>query len=117
MSQRLLKPCSYPGCPNLTRVGRCPRHPYPVFQRDPARQSLYDARWRKRREQHLIQHPWCEDCLEEKRYVAATIAHHEERHEGNVEIFLSSPLRSLCESHHNRRTLEEVRGKAPKNVS
>jgi hypothetical protein len=88
----------------------------PVFQRDPARQRLYDARWRKRREQWLIAHPWCEDHLLKNEYVPATIAHHEERHEGNREVFDRSPLRSECKSCHDRRTLEEIRGKAPQNV-
>lgn len=112
MPARMLKPCSYPGCSALTRDGRCELHPKsPVtYQRDPHVQRLYDRKWQRRRQQQLSQHPWCEDCLQDKIYTPAVDVHHEVRHRGDRLKFNTSPLRSLCKSHHTLRTNAERRG-------
>jgi 5-methylcytosine-specific restriction protein A len=104
-----LKPCSYPGCSELVRYGRCSKHKTAQPQRDLQVHRLYDRKWKARRRAHLAEHPWCEDCLEQNLYTEATDVHHENRHRGDAETFLSSPLRSLCHSCHSRRTAAETR--------
>lgn len=108
MPTKALTPCSYPGCINLVRSGRCAEHPRVEVHRDPSAQRLYDRRWQARRKAHLSQHPWCEDCLEQGIYTAATDVHHEKRHGGDPLVFATSPLRSLCHVCHSRRTGVEV---------
>ena len=103
------KACSYPGCNQLVSTGRCADHPrVETFVRDADVQKLYDRRWRQRRRTQLAQHPWCEDCLRANIYVPAVDVHHKERHNGNIEIFLTSPLESLCHVCHSRKTAKEV---------
>ena len=122
MPYSALKPCSYPGCPNLVRSGYCADHTHQVVQivhsRDPKRQALYDRHWAKRRARQLAEFPWCVDCLNMGIYTPATDVHHKVRHEGNRAVFLSSPLESLCHSHHSQRTQAEVKqGRGAGNVS
>jgi 5-methylcytosine-specific restriction protein A len=104
--------CAYPNCPELVRSGYCSFHHVlkVTYPRDPQRQALYDRRWKKRRVAWLASHPWCEDCLDQDIYTPATDVHHEIRHAGDVDLFLSSPLRGLCHACHSRRTIIEVRG-------
>lgn len=108
MPSAALKACSYPGCTVLVKSGRCVEHAQPeVGVRDAERQRLYGRSWRRRRAIQLTDKPWCEDCLTKGIYTVATEAHHEERHEGDVMVFLSSPLRSLCQACHTIRTMQE----------
>jgi hypothetical protein len=69
----------HPGCTTLVKVGsRCSVHAKDnTQQRDPARQRLYDRRWRMIRAEHLSIHPWCENGLRQGIYVPATDVHHE----------------------------------------
>ncbi len=110
MPYRSARPCSYPGCPELVSKGsRCALHAVVVAdQRDPVRNRLYGRAWQKRSHNYLQMHPWCEDCLVEEEYIAATEAHHEQRHSGDAEVFRTSPLRALCKRHHGIRTAEEM---------
>ena len=113
MPHAALKPCSYPGCPNLVTRGRCSEHQVSAtvpYVRDVVRHRLYDRDWQKRRKAYLAEHPWCEDCLEQGIFTPAVDVHHVIRHEGNREKFLSSPLRSLCRACHSRKTMQEVGG-------
>ena len=112
MPDGMWKTCSYPGCTELTRGGRCARHKKPEyqdFQRDPERQRLYGtAHWKRIRKAQLSAHPWCEYCLAAGRYTPATDVDHEERHEGDPEKFFSGPFQSLCHACHSRKTAQEV---------
>ena len=111
MPNKPLKPCKYPGCPELVTSGYCDSHTSTrVYERDPEKQRLYGRAWQKRRISHLAAHPWCDDCLEEGRYTEATDVHHEIPHRGDKKLFWSSPLRSLCHACHSRRTISEGRG-------
>lgn len=111
MPSRMLKPCSYPGCNKLVKSGRCEEHQQPQqSQRDPARQRLYGRKWQKRRASHLAAHPWCAHCLSQGIYTPATDVHHVIPHRGDVNIFWSSPLESLCHSCHSKETAREGRG-------
>lgn len=108
MPNAALKPCSYPGCVELVKSGRCEAHQVGErFYRDAGRQALYDRRWRRRRAIQLTDFPWCKDCLTNGVYTVATDVHHEQRHEGDVITFLVSPLVSLCHACHAKRTMQE----------
>ena len=114
MPNAALKPCKYPGCPELVKSGYCEHHKDAsggAFVRDKSRQRLYGRRWRKMRAEQLRKQPWCEICLENGIHTLATQVHHVDRHEGDVHIFYSSPLKSLCDSCHSRETVKEVRGR------
>ncbi|GAP11756.1 HNH endonuclease [Bellilinea caldifistulae] len=116
MPKAALRPCRYPGCPELVIEGYCDDHkPFPQ-KRQSDYQRLYDRRWQKRREQWLTHHPWCEECLQQGFYIPATEVHHLVPHRGNIEIFLNSPLESLCKSCHSRKTLEEIKGRGAEKV-
>ena len=84
MPRKTLKPCKYPGCPNLTDSQFCPEHrkkadrDYNRFYRDPA---------------------LCEMCMAEGRYVKATLVHHRvPLAEGGTNA--PENLCNLCASHH-----------------
>jgi len=104
-----LRPCTYPGCTNLVRRGRCEIHPSPRF-RSAEVQRLYDRQWQKRRIEHLSSEPWCMECLRAHTFTPATEVHHVRPHHGDVDVFLTSPLVSLCKVCHSRITAQGVQG-------
>lgn len=109
---RSLRACAYPGCGELVRSGYCTSHrkvEVVTSPRDPRVQRLYDRTWQKRRNAQLAREPWCKDCMVNGIYTPATEVHHEHRHRGNRVVFNTSPLTSLCDSCHSKRTAVEVR--------
>jgi 5-methylcytosine-specific restriction enzyme A len=67
--------------------------------------KLYSRhRWRRRRRLHLIAHPLCERCG-----APATVVHHRERHQGDVNRFVLSALEALCKSCHDRDAQQQER--------
>lgn len=71
---------------------------------------LYDtARWRKHRRHHLSQHPLCEKCRDKGHTVAAEVAHHLTPHKGNLVLFYTGKLQSLCRACHDDITQNEER--------
>lgn len=63
---------------------------------------LYNSRkWRKRRDRQLQRHPLCARCADRGVVVAAKVAHHIERHEGDLHKFYFGELRSLCAPCHD----------------
>jgi 5-methylcytosine-specific restriction protein A len=120
MPYKVKSPCNYPGCPNLVdKGGYCEKHTKVAAvqkqmiekpKRDLAIQRLYDRHWQVRRKRQLAEFPWCADCLRVGHYIGATDVHHVIRHGGDRQIFISSPLISLCHECHSRHTLGEIRG-------
>lgn len=106
MPRKPLKPCKYPGCPNLTGGQFCPEHrkkadrDYNRFYRDPAHKERYHtAAWHTIRATQLARHPLCEMCMAEGRYVKATLVHHRvPLAEGGTNA--PENLCSLCAAHH-----------------
>ncbi len=108
MPQKPLKPCAYPGCPELIREGRyCPKHKtiagreYNSTVRRPDHSKVYGYRWQQIRDQYLSKHPLCERCQAAGRLVPADLVHHKVPTElggGHEE----SNLMSLCNSCHNK---------------
>lgn len=89
MPRKPLKPCKYPGCPNLTDGQFCREHrkkadrDYNRFYRDPAHKERYHtAAWHTIRAAQLARHPLCEMCMAE----------------GGTNA--SENLCSLCAAHH-----------------
>jgi 5-methylcytosine-specific restriction protein A len=69
---------------------------------------MYNNRqWRARRLQQLTDHPLCNRCMDRGQVTAATVAHHVHRHEGNLEVFHTSPLESLCAACHDTDAKEQ----------
>lgn len=118
MPQKPLKPCKYPGCPELIREGSyCPKHKmianreYNQCHRDPDFRQRYGRQWVKIRNAYISKHPLCEECEKAGRLVPATEVHHK--------IPLASGgtnaeenLQSLCKACHSRHTLNDTRNKA-----
>lgn len=63
--------------------------------------GIYGRWWRKRRRQHLRQHPLCTFCLKQGKVVAANVADHIEPHRGDYHKLRYGALQSLCAACHN----------------
>lgn len=78
--------------------GVCCAPDWARYQAD--KSPLYKTtRWKRTREHQLALEPLCSDCSK-----PATDVHHVIKHNGDPEIFWSSPLMSLCHSCHSIRT-------------
>lgn len=112
MPYSALKPCSYPGCPNLVKHGHCDIHRGTEIDRhNQDWQRLYGTtRWKMIRRIQLTRQAWCEDCLRVDIYTPATDVDHKERHEGDLVKFFGGPVQSLCHSCHSTKTASEVFG-------
>ncbi len=71
MPHKPLKPCRYPGCPNLTDGTYCDKHKaqmvkeYNSFERSPNHNKKYGCEWKRIRDRYVKKHPLCERCLKE----------------------------------------------------
>lgn len=76
--------------------------------RDPgyrARKALYNSKaWKNARLAKLIDQPLCEDCLAEGRTVQAVHVDHEQAVAAGGATLDWKNFRSLCKSHHSRKT-------------
>nr|WP_330399070.1 HNH endonuclease signature motif containing protein [Lachnoclostridium sp. An76] len=76
------RPCSWPGCPNLTEGRFCEKHQkeenrqYEKYGRDPAVRRRYGRAWKRIRDKYASEHPLCEQCLKKGRYVRTEEIHH-----------------------------------------
>lgn len=112
---RGLRPCSTPGCPELTAGGRCERHAAQgrassEAARPSAAERGYGARWRRRRARFLAANPVCVLCgatsevpdhwpLTRRELVARGVADPD----------ADRRLRALCTRCHNRETARAAR--------
>ena len=110
MPERPLKPCTVPGCPGRAETGRCARcrndrQGNTRLRVDTAAQRGYDARWRRRRADYLVEHPLCALC----RRLAAVADHYPISRrqllaEGVWDPDADEHLRPLCKPCHDRQT-------------
>ena len=116
MPRKPKRPCSYPGCPNLTEERYCEEHKklanrqYDRYSRDKAARKLYaSSEWKRIRARFLAAHPLCEQCRKEGRLTKATEVHHilPLRRGGTHD---ESNLMALCKPCHSRIS---VRGPYP----
>jgi 5-methylcytosine-specific restriction protein A len=112
MPRKPKRPCSYPGCPELTDERFCATHKkrtdaeYNKYGRDPEAKRLYGKLWRKVRAQKLADSPLCEVCLREGCTTPAEEVHHRiQLRKGGTHD--PGNLMSLCVSCHSRITARE----------
>jgi len=111
MAPRSKRPCSYPGCNQLTTERFCEAHKKQERQRlDERRGSSsergYGSRWRKARLYFLKEFPLCVECEKQGRLTAATVVDHIIPHKGNKELFWDTRnWRPLCKRCHDRTTV------------
>ena len=82
MPRKPKRPCSYPGCSNLTDGRFCPEHEkmeakrYERYDRDPNTKRRYGRAWKRIRDSYAAAHPLCERCLENGVYTPTEQIHH-----------------------------------------
>ncbi|GMA48648.1 HNH endonuclease [Alicyclobacillus contaminans] len=115
MPNRPLRPCSEPGCSELTRDRYCERHQRSALEYDRHRgnsaQRGYDSRWRKARLAYLRAHPLCAECQRQGRLTPATVVDHIKPHKGDKALFWDvHNWQPLCKSCHDAKTAREDGG-------
>ena len=82
MPRKPKRPCSHPGCPELTEGRYCEQHAkqenkrYEKYDRDPAVRRRYGRVWKRIRDKYVLSHPICERCLEKGVLVPTEEVHH-----------------------------------------
>lgn len=82
MPRKPKKPCSYPGCPELTDDRYCEKHRtlenrnYNKYQRDPESNKRYGRSWKRVRDRYIRLHPFCEECERQGQLTKAEEVHH-----------------------------------------
>ena len=70
----------------------------------------YNSKWIKARKVYLNAHPFCVKCMEEGRYVKATVVDHIKPHRGDQHLMWDrSNWQALCKQHHDEKTGKEDR--------
>lgn len=112
MPRKPKRPCSYPGCPELTDSRFCPAHEkqeaqrYEKYQRDPATRKRYGRTWKRIRDCYIAAHPLCEECSKANRLMPAEEVHHiVPLSKGGTHA--ERNLMSLCTSCHSEITARE----------
>ena len=107
------RPCSYPGCPNLTDGRYCPEHQqkvnsnYEKYGRDKATKKRYGRAWKRIRDKYALEHPFCELCYARGIIVPTEEIHHKKPlSEGGTHD--RDNLIALCKSCHS--TIHAKRG-------
>lgn len=109
MQKKPKRPCSYPGCPNLTDRRFCGKHQkqenrrYEKYDLSPEVKKRYGRAWKKIRDRHMAEYPLCEMCKKQGRLTPAEEIHHivPLSHGGTHE---ESNLMSLCKACHSEIT-------------
>lgn len=108
MPKKSKKPCKHPGCPNLTDGKYCEEHKHLHPDRPSAESRGYNSRWRKLSQQYLRKHPMCVHCLQQGRYVPATVVDHIIPHRGDSALMWDeSNWQALCKPCHDKKTGNE----------
>ena len=107
MPRKPKRPCSHPGCPNLTDGRYCEEHAkaeakrYEKYDRDPAVRRRYGRAWKRIRDSYVQLHPLCELCQKDGKLVATEEVHHKvPLSEGGTHA--RDNLIALCKSCHAR---------------
>ncbi len=100
------KPCSYPGCPNLTDSQYCLEHKAyerANIYRSGSRNPFYTSKeWRRTREEFLNEHPFCVMCGRPKEIVDHIIP----IEHGGATLNWNN-LQPLCWGCHTRKSIKE----------
>ena len=109
MPRKPLKPCKYPGCPELTSDRFCKKHTK-QHQRVSANDRGYNHRWRQARIKYFKEHPLCVRCEAQKKLTKATVVDHIQPHRGDETLFWDERnWQSLCKTCHDKKTMTEDR--------
>jgi 5-methylcytosine-specific restriction protein A len=121
MPHKPLHPCNAPGCSELVPSGRCAKHRREHQQRldNPwtatrEREFYWSTRWRKTRARFMAATPFCVDCAAENHVAAAQEVDHIVPLVEHGDPYNWENLRSLCSTHHRRRTRNYQNAKAQK---
>ncbi|MFA5385939.1 MAG: HNH endonuclease [Eubacteriales bacterium] len=106
MPQRLKRPCTYPGCPELTDGGRCEKHKKQEArrydeQRGTRQERGYTEDWLKVRRLYLVRHSLCERCEDKGLVVAAEMVHHKQAIRQGGAALDGDNLMSVCRKCHD----------------
>lgn len=104
-------PCKHPGCAELVEPGTkyCEKHKalHPEEVRSAAKRG-YGRKWQKASREYLQAHPLCVLCMNEGRFVKATVVDHRIPHRGNSQLFWDrGNWQPLCKRHHDKKTRAE----------
>ncbi|BET98202.1 HNH endonuclease [Xenorhabdus taiwanensis] len=109
-----LKRCTYPGCNQRVKSGRCEQHRREINrqqdkQRGSRRERGYTPAWDKYRLQFLKANPLCVHCLKQDNYTPATVVDHIIPINGGSDVLFwpASNHQSLCHSCHNTKTFKQ----------
>ncbi|MBN2243852.1 MAG: HNH endonuclease [Acidobacteria bacterium] len=104
------RPCTQPGCSELTDGGLCEKHRRQIQREYENRRGSsasrgYGNRWRKAREYYLQKNPFCIKCGPP---VLAAEVDHRQPHRGDMSLFWDrGNWQGLCKACHSRKTAEE----------
>ncbi len=111
MPSKPKRPCSSPGCPNLTDDQYCEVHRvierrrYDKYQRSKDVNKKYGRAWKRIRDRYAQEHPLCEICNENGRLTPADEVHHIlPISQGGMHD--KNNLMALCKSCHNKIHLD-----------
>lgn len=107
MPRKPKRPCSHPGCPNLTDGRFCEEHTrqhnqdYEKYERNPQTKRRYGRAWKRIRDKYVSLHPFCEICYANGILVETEEVHHKKPlSEGGTHE--RDNLIALCKSCHSR---------------
>ena len=107
MPKKPKRPCSYPGCPNLTDGQYCEEHEaiarkrYNKYGRPADSNRKYGRAWKRIRDRYASRHPFCEECQRKGLLRPVEEVHHKvPLSEGGTHD--ESNLVSLCKECHAR---------------
>jgi 5-methylcytosine-specific restriction protein A len=108
------RPCTWPGCSELTDGGRCAQHrqqgrrEYDTTRREDPIRNFYNSRaWRRASKDNLIQEPLCYECMKHGRLTAAVMTDHIVPIKAGSDPWDAMNWQSLCHSCHSRKSAEE----------
>ncbi len=106
-----LKRCTYPGCRQRVKTGRCDEHKREASASLTAARGTrtargYSNRWSRYRLMYLKAHPLCVNCEKVGRYVPAKVVDHIIPIDGEVDVLFwpESNHQGLCPSCHSKKT-------------
>lgn len=103
------KVCNVPGCPTLTKAGRCDQHRRAAdLVRGSSTARGWTRTWAAFRRTYLTQHPTCTavGCAEP----ATDIDHIDGTGRNGARATDPTNLRAYCHSHHSQRTARDQPG-------
>lgn len=108
MPMQPLRRCTFPGCRNRVKSGRCAEHK-PKDSRESAAKRGYNYQWSKYRAEYLKHNPLCVMCLAKGIYTPATVIDHikpVENGQADPLFWVASNHQALCRDCHSYKTRE-----------